>query len=171
MNDAVVQQTVKALRDAHYFRIMQNPVYVEIRVRPLVDNGYSIMIPDMSKDEEVKMFGPVRVAPEGTPVLQERGSEFDKINDTGIHNSYYLTAVYNETFLQRNMIISFNDRKYRMFEPTVTLYHGFGIGLIVRLEDVTESMGSLVDVGVVATVIGSGEYAVGFAPDAVGSSS
>lgn len=138
MSNPIVAQ----IRQAEFARIMVDPAYVLIDNRPLTDNGYGKMVPNLVFDETWVEKGPVRIVARSNPILNQTDlrasfSQSSGLSETyGVGNEFVIFAAYDCDWLRSDMIIKHNNRVYRTFEPFNSTMFGEVISKFATLKDV-----------------------------------
>lgn len=121
--------------DAEENRINEDPVYIRVFQREMKDNGYGKLVPDLTKDLYYEDFGPMRIVPSSSPLLQTAG-----VGPTyALDNDYVLFAKHDVDWLYKGLVFEAHDRRYKIEE--VNIIHAFGgvLSVIATLKDVTLS--------------------------------
>ena len=121
--------------EAEESRIDEDPMYIRVFQREMKDNGYGKLVPDLTKDLYYEDFGPMRIVPASSPMLQTSG-----VGPVyAIGNDYILFAKHDVDWLFKGLVFEAQDRRYKIEE--VNIIHAFGgvVSVIATLKDVTLS--------------------------------
>jgi len=136
---------IEQLREVEMGRILSNPVTIRLNYRETKDNGFGVLIPDLSKALYYVESYPFMIAPEQTPVLKVAGSE----SPFGIANQSILMIPYDNTWLKENMVFDANQRRYKILSINTNVVMGGVISKMARLQDVTETIDVSSDLAVI----------------------
>jgi len=89
--------------------ILENPITISMDIRPMIDNGYGVNIPDLSQVAVTTVLGVARVSRRKLPDPFVTGSRTPYDHQ----DAYYLLAEYTETWLNKGIVFAYFNQKYR----------------------------------------------------------
>ena len=122
-----------AIRASMIKYISENPCTIVVQNRPLVDNGFGIMIPDLTQAAVEETLGIGRVArrrlPE--PIVTNASTPYD------YQDVYYLLVAYDATWLRKGLVFAYFNKKYRTGTVEQRIMLGQVTYQLCDLEEVT----------------------------------
>lgn len=93
------------LKNAYHSSIMENAIMVTTYEYPLVDNGFGMLVPDLSETPEAVEHGPVRI-------VKQTQLPFKVEEDFGTTDTFYLLAKEQESWMKNSTDIFTDNTKY-----------------------------------------------------------
>ncbi len=89
--------------------IKENSCTIIVNVRPLKDNGYGKMIPDVEEEPVLKELGIGRIARRRLPdaIITNADTPYD------FQDVYYLIVAYDAAWLKMGLIFDYHGQKFR----------------------------------------------------------
>lgn len=114
-------------------RIELNPYTIITYVRPTIDNGYGVQIPDLTQPPVETELGVVTLSRRRLPdpVITNARSPYD-FNDV-----YYLLAAWNADWLKEDLVFEYYGNKFKTLFPENRIMFGGIAYKLCDLEQVT----------------------------------
>ena len=115
-------QVVNELRQAEINRIFVDQAEVYEVTRPMIDNGYGTMVPDLASTKTYVERGPARIVAKSDPILRssDRRAAYTQSSGLteayGIGNDYVILLPYDATWLVSGTVFQYRDRFYKAFQ-------------------------------------------------------
>lgn len=124
-----------AIRTSISTYISQNPYTIVAYVRTKVDNGYGVMVPDLTITPTATTLGIARISrrrlPE--PIVANAKTPYD------YQDVYYLQAAYDADWLHKGIVFEYNGLKYRTGRVENKIVGGAVAYKISDLEEITST--------------------------------
>lgn len=137
--------TIDKLRADHLKRIATKPARVYWQVASLLPDGYGGFVenPHVGHASETYYVDNVMIANMGSGISDEKGASIS----FGYTQPLLLTAPWDALWLTNGMILSYNERNYRVDDVQSVQYMGDVISKIAKLTDVTTNGSSVIAIG------------------------
>ena len=137
--------TIDKLRADHLKRIATKPARVYWQVASLLPDGYGGFVenPHVGHASETFYVDNVMIANMSATISDEQGATMS----FGYAQPLLLTAPWDALWLTNGMILSYNERNYRVDDVQAVQYMGAVISKIAKLTDVTTNGSKVIAIG------------------------
>lgn len=115
--------------------IAENPYSIDIESRPLIDNGFGKLVPDLNISPVKKTLGIARVARRRLPdvIVTNPKTPYD------YQDVYYLLAPYDADWLHIGIVFEYFGEYFRTLRPENRIMFGEIVYKLCDLEQVTQA--------------------------------
>jgi hypothetical protein len=124
---------ISILRKTWTDYIAENPCTIINYVRSTVDNGYGIMIPDITETSVAVTLGVGRVSRRSLPDPYISGSR----TPYDYKDVFYLLVSYDTTWLKKGIVFEYGNNKFKTRIPENRIMFGEVVYQLCGLEQVT----------------------------------